>query len=518
MGVWAPTRSPPRGAAMVGDGAVEPSGSYLPGGWVALAGSQSWVLVDADASGALVSELWPCVRRGSGPVAVAETLARRCDGEEPSFGLVEETETGLVIALSGRAVAEVSIGGSQERLDCPAFARSLEYRLARAPAAVRIFSTDGRATGARLPLRAGVVQANEMLIEWEAVTPTDTPRPESVPRWEPLEGEAAGTAGERQEAAERRSATTLPAVSLAGLWRDEAPAEAGLVVETGLVVEAEPDGPQGIYDHLFGHTVQRAVEDAAIRLGESEAAPPAHGPAEVAPPAAPRSITESQVEPAAAVPAGAAVARARIIDATPWGGFATEREGPPPPPEPEATTEAVELTISRAEQLAIMRQMESPEAAVPGPTVHAVHCPAEHPNPAHADVCRVCGAPIADQSPVTVCRPSLGVLRMSTGDLIPLDRGVILGRSPAAERPVGGEGPHLVKLPSPGNDISRRHLELSLDGWHVLVTDLNSTNGTLVTRPGREPERLRPDQPTLIEPGTLVTLADEASFLFEATT
>ena len=38
----------------------------------------------------------------------------------------------------------------------------------------------------------------------------------------------------------------------------------------------------------------------------------------------------------------------------------------------------------------------------------------------------------------------------------------------------------MVKLPSADGDISRTHLRVSLDGWHVLVTDLNSTNGTLV--------------------------------------
>jgi pSer/pThr/pTyr-binding forkhead associated (FHA) protein len=106
---------------------------------------------------------------------------------------------------------------------------------------------------------------------------------------------------------------------------------------------------------------------------------------------------------------------------------------------------------------------------------------------------------------------------MSTGDLVTLDRGVVLGRSPDADRLVHGERPHVVKLPSPGQDISRTHLEVSLEDWHVLVTDLNSTNGTLITRPGQEPERLRPDQPTMIEPGTVVSLADELSFTFEAT-
>jgi hypothetical protein len=58
-------------------------------------------------------------------------------------------------------------------------------------------------------------------------------------------------------------------------------------------------------------------------------------------------------------------------------------------------------------------------------------------------------------------------------------------------------------------------VQVTLDGWHVLVTDLKSTNGTLVTLPGREPERLRPSEPMPIQPGTRVTLAEGIDFLYE---
>ena len=47
----------------------------------------------------------------------------------------------------------------------------------------------------------------------------------------------------------------------------------------------------------------------------------------------------------------------------------------------------------------------------------------------------------------------------------------------------------------------------------MLVTDLNSTNGTLVTLPGRDPQQL---QPAPIQPGTVVTLADGIDFRYEA--
>jgi hypothetical protein len=150
-----------------------------------------------------------------------------------------------------------------------------------------------------------------------------------------------------------------------------------------------------------------------------------------------------------------------------------------------------------------------------GPTVHALLCPSSHVNPPNSSVCRLCGVPLPPQDPVTVLRPVLGVLQLSTGDVITLDRGVVMGRSPRTEFS-GGERPHVVKLPSGDGEVSRTHLEVSLDGWHVLVTDLHSTNGTIVVLPGRDPERLRPGEPTPIQPGTLVIVAADVDFRYEA--
>jgi hypothetical protein len=148
--------------------------------------------------------------------------------------------------------------------------------------------------------------------------------------------------------------------------------------------------------------------------------------------------------------------------------------------------------------------------------VKAVLCPHRHPSPPGSPACRRCGAPLPAQAPVTVPRPVLGVLRLSTGDIITLDRGVVMGRSPRTDFD-GPDRPHVVKLPSGDGEISRTHLQVSLDGWHVLVTDLNSTNGTMVALPGRDPERLRPAEPLPIQPGTQVILAVGIDFRYEAT-
>ena len=144
------------------------------------------------------------------------------------------------------------------------------------------------------------------------------------------------------------------------------------------------------------------------------------------------------------------------------------------------------------------------------PVVLAVLCPAGHPSPPHAGACRTCGREIPPQQPFPTPRPSLGVLRISTGGSVPLDRGVLLGRAPRVNEELpANQRPHLLRVGGADRDISRNHAEVVLEGWHVLVRDLGSTNGTTVTLPGQEPVRLRPTEDQGIEPGTVVTLADE---------
>ncbi len=157
-----------------------------------------------------------------------------------------------------------------------------------------------------------------------------------------------------------------------------------------------------------------------------------------------------------------------------------------------------------------------PDPDADRPLVPAVLCPAGHPSPPHSARCRTCDREVAPQEPVPVPRPPLGVLRLSTGGSVSLDRGVLLGRAPRgdADQPAGAR-PHVLRVGGPDRDISRNHAEFVLEGWQVLVRDLGSTNGTTVTRPGQPPVRLRSGEPLEIEPGTVVSLADEVVLSYE---
>jgi pSer/pThr/pTyr-binding forkhead associated (FHA) protein len=64
---------------------------------------------------------------------------------------------------------------------------------------------------------------------------------------------------------------------------------------------------------------------------------------------------------------------------------------------------------------------------------------------------------------------------------------------------------------TPNQDISRTHVQVALEGGTVVVIDLHSSNGTLVTLPDRPAVMLRPGEPTAVITGTIIDLGDGAT-------
>jgi len=145
----------------------------------------------------------------------------------------------------------------------------------------------------------------------------------------------------------------------------------------------------------------------------------------------------------------------------------------------------------------------------------AVVCPYGHPSPQNATTCRVCSSPIAPQGPRLLPRPVLAVLRSSDGSTAEVDRAVLVGRAPSAQRS-SARAPRLMTVPSPAHDISRTHLEVAPDGWQIAVTDLDSTNGTVLVRPaGVDRQQMAPGETVLVQLGTVVELGDGISILID---
>ncbi|HEY5334794.1 MAG TPA: FHA domain-containing protein [Mycobacteriales bacterium] len=118
----------------------------------------------------------------------------------------------------------------------------------------------------------------------------------------------------------------------------------------------------------------------------------------------------------------------------------------------------------------------------------------------------------AGSPPSAPVRAGHGVLRISNGDEVVLDRGAVLGRSPEWH---GSDERHLVTVVGQFGDVSRSHVSVSLDGDRVRVEDLGSTNGTLVTQPGAPQHLLQVGVAETLEPGAVVTLSRDVSFSWE---
>jgi len=106
-------------------------------------------------------------------------------------------------------------------------------------------------------------------------------------------------------------------------------------------------------------------------------------------------------------------------------------------------------------------------------------------------------------------------LVLSTGLVVPLDRAVLLGRAPQVARVTNRELPRLITVPSPQQDISRTHAEVRVEGDHVVVTDLDSTNGIHVARAGEGARRLHPGEPSVVGVDEVVDLGDGVTFSVE---
>ncbi|GAA0726378.1 FHA domain-containing protein [Dactylosporangium roseum] len=216
-----------------------------------------------------------------------------------------------------------------------------------------------------------------------------------------------------------------------------------------------------------------------------------------APPSAeesPSALTEPTSWVARATPAGSAAARATVARAA-VPGASTDRAAP-------AVSSSGPVAVSEGRH---------------GATIAAVRCPVGHVNPPGSVLCRVCRIPVPRQTPVQVDLPLPGVLRLPGGETVPLDRRIILGRAPGAPDPGLPDPAHHVTVTSPDNGISRRHVEIRVEGWDVIAVDLGSRNGTIVQQPGERPVELPARGSQTLRPGAAVVLTDQVSIRYELT-
>ena len=155
------------------------------------------------------------------------------------------------------------------------------------------------------------------------------------------------------------------------------------------------------------------------------------------------------------------------------------------------------------------------EAEEPAPaTTAAVFCAWGHPNSPSAGRCRVCTGLIPTQPAQVVGLPVLALLRASNGQTADVVTSVLVGRAPAPDR-ARVEDPALLTVTSPSHDISRTHLEVFASGWDVAVTDLHSTNGTVLVGPDGSVRTMEPGETAGVALGTSLELAEGISVLID---
>lgn len=121
------------------------------------------------------------------------------------------------------------------------------------------------------------------------------------------------------------------------------------------------------------------------------------------------------------------------------------------------------------------------------------------------------GIPGQPPAPAVTARP-VARLAFSTGEVVDVDRTVVVGRAPEAHRFAAGDQPRLITVPSPQQEISSTHLEVrpgsGADHGAAVVTDMGSTNGTVLVQPGLPPEDLRAGIAVALIPGAILDLGD----------
>jgi hypothetical protein len=298
--------------------------------------------------------------------------------------------------------------------------------------------------------------------------------------------------------------------------RDSDPAESSLSAASPAVTNPgeQPvpadgsDAPEtgDDYGELWETTIHRSVEEAAVRMFQEDGS---EAPAGLIA-GVPSSFTPDLAP-------DLAVAEPAPSDELEQDGL--DHDG--------HTVVSSELADLRA--VAAAAGPGAPDAAQGGPSAHggppivARTCAAGHVNPPARERCSVCGAAVVGDTR-TLPRPALGRVKVSNGQDLELDRPLVVGRRPRSPRGGGSQaGPggdasalhRIVTVPSPQQDISRSHVEVRLEGWHVLAVDLSTTNGTTLVRAGQAPLSMHPGDPVLVVSGDVVDLGDGATLTFE---
>ena len=277
------------------------------------------------------------------------------------------------------------------------------------------------------------------------------------------------------------------------------------------VVQGGVDAPHGqVYDPMHPESDEPSTAEMAAvpQLRDEEPGARDESPLEESP------VEEPPVEElpdSAPVPSPA------------WVGPTSEPSGPGP----DAATELFEAPVE-TDQAAEVERPDDTQSAAEEPLAADTYGPAGTAvlagpvGAAGAAGTSGSGSDSAGEGPVEP-PPVMALLRPITGAPVSVDRPVLIGRAPNAAKAGVNVTPKLMTVPSPSHDISRTHVKVEPVGRTVQVTDLHSTNGTvLITGPlGGDPSlagqrhQLVPGEPVAVQPGWILDLGDGVTILID---
>lgn len=386
-----------------------------PSGWMFLSGETLTLGAAVPDGSALLPELWALVSGGADASAVLDGLTRGGISSTPDFVIVDMGTNGKVLV---RGAATVVVDGSEQKTLTGAGLSS--WAEAVVERADRFSCEIIPAPGAvHLPLLGGAVRAGTFAADVAGITAfaaMDAPEAATVggPAAEVAAEAAAPVERPTRKAPAHASAPSEATVAAVDEIEDD---DAGPLDAPPAEEPVGAAGKPSVYDHLFGDTSYRTVEDAAVRP------------------------------------------------------MADDYEGSPAAPGIEDRT----VVASDLAQLRAKRRAGRGRAA-------------------------------AETAPA----PAFFV-ELSTGGQEALDQPLVIGRAPSAAALGGDRIPRLITMTTPNQDISRTHAQITVEGGTVVVTDLHSRNGTIVTLPGRAAQKLREGETTPVIPGTVIDLGDGAT-------
>ena len=490
---------------------------YTAGAWFALVVDGEIVLLSPDTLPEVLEQVWLALSEGAGIETQLELLTSGHASSMPAFALVSVQNNRLESYLRGDVRLTVR-GGELESAPGVATEITLNSRGYTSPAVYTggsvhqwvsvvvqdleefwLSAPDAVGGGSSLPVAAGVVHAAEVGFALER----RAPQPEEASDSQTAEAEF----DEELDGQTIMDPEYLARVRAQAALLDHTVQSTAVTAATAATVAAAAEQPAS----------QRAIDQVAPPVP-----PTPQTPATPAVPLAPHREAEhseavgsapaAPTAPTAPVPAASApVSPAPELSAPSAPEAAAPQFPAPQPPASQPPAPQAPAPQAPAPQPAAPRPMQAStrmesEEDHDGMTIMSSDLVAIR---AQMSSWKQNAAPGPFSIPETAPPARL---MMSSGLVVTLDRTVLIGRAPVVSRVSNRDLPRVVTVESPNYDISRTHAQVRAEGHRVFVTDLHSTNGIMLLKPGAEPQRLKPGVPTDVSSEVTIDIGDGVTF------